>query len=126
MRPMKWLLLVTLAAAVGACASPLDEPVGVSEADLYDLPGCDALGVADLAEATVLPAGEAGLYAVSTPAGPRCIDDVDGLARLGQRAHLGATPFQGTPLPSGPHDDGAQGGGKQDWVPRGTPLPAGK
>ena len=114
MRSAKWFLLFTL--VVGACASPLDESIGSTEADLYALPGCDATLVGGGADATVVPAGEAGLYAVAIDQVPVCLDDDVGLAALGVRAVPGARPYQGTPLP--PED--ARG----TRVARGTPLPA--
>ena len=120
MRSAKWLLVFTLVA--GACASPLDAPIGSSEADLYGLPGCDATLVGGGADATVVPAGEAGLYAVAVDDVPVCLEDDLGLAALGIRAVTGAKAYQGTPLPPTPAPDDARG----TRVARGTPLPASK
>jgi hypothetical protein len=120
MRSAKWLLLAFgLASLAGACASPLDEPIGrgesalriASEAEIVGLPGCDVVGSAGVDGGAVLSTVYDGLYAVEVSGSLVCVDDNTGLSALGM-----IDPLQGTPLPAR--------SGATTSNPEGTPLPA--
>ena len=126
------LMTFSLAALAGGCASPLDEPLGqqesamriVPDAELADLPGCDAYASGDARGGEVLPTEHDDLYAVSVGGTLLCADSGTGVNEM-QRRGVDAqtsTPIEGTPLParSGPaptEDD-------DTVVLQGTPLPA--
>ena len=128
------LLTLALASFAGACASPLDEPIGqqesamriVSDEELADLPGCEDFAAADVRGGEVLGTTHPDLYAVSVGGQLVCADDgagVNSLASRGLTSADGFGPLEGTPLPANtgadPTDPTNSG---QD--PGGTPLPA--
>ncbi len=130
MRSLKVALVITLTALAGACASPLDEPIGrdtasvrVSEEQVATLPGCDTVASGAISSgAAVLPTVFEDLFAISVAGALVCVDDVTGVTGMGlalpgvdeERQADEPPPVEGTPLPARTANP----------PPEGTPLPA--
>ncbi len=133
------VLAVALAALAGACASPLDEPLGSEEAslrivgdsELADLPSCDSFRAGDVRGGEVLGTNHDDLYAVSVKGHLVCADDATGVHALERRGLTTEEaddfgPLEGTPLPARQTTSPpvTPPGSDSSSDPAGTPLPA--